>query len=295
MSDQVSLLVAQAFVGLASAAILFLISSGLNIIFGLLGIVNFAHASMYTLGAYVAFSLVSRTESFWLGLILAPIVVGIFGLILEKFLIRRIYGRDAVYQILLTFGVILVMEDLTRVFWGADPLSVPAQGSLLSSGFEFFGGYVPLFYLFIILMGMLVAAGFIIFLDYTRLGKIIRSVTVNREMASALGINVDKLFTIVFSIGAALAGLGGSLAGVSNTMQPEMGMYIIIEAFAVIVMGGLGNIKGALFGSVIIGLWNSFGVLVFPNFSSVFIYIIMALVLLLKPGGLFSTSEARRA
>lgn len=284
----------QFLVGLSMAAVLFLVSSGLNIIFGILGIVNFAHASLYTLGAYFAFTVASLTDNFWLALIFAPLFVAIIGALIESSLLRLTYKLDHVYQILLTFGLILIFEDLTKMIWGTSPLTISGLGGFLSSTINVGGSPFPIYFLFVIAMGVIIAFGLIIFLDKTRPGMMLKAAITRREMAEACGLNVKRLFTLVFAGGAALGGLGGVLAGGVNTMQPDMGMSIIIESFAVVVMGGLGNIYGAMLGSIIIGLWKAFGILVFPEFSMLFVYIVMAAVLLWKPDGLLGSQSAPR-
>ena len=289
-----NLIINQLLVGIATTSILFLVSSGLNVIFGLLGIINFAHASLYALGAYIAYTVAIYSGSFWVALIVAPVVVAIIGAGVEAILLRRIYKQEDVYQLLLTFGLILIFEDLTTVVWGTSPITIPSLGPFLSSGLEIAGSYFPTYYLFIIVMGIVVGLGLILFLDKTRPGKMLKAAITNKDMAATLGLNVKLTYTLVFALGAWLGGFGGVLAGGINTMQPDMGMWIIIDSFAVVVMGGLGNIYGAMLGSLIIGLWKAFGLLIIPQFSMVFIYIAMVVVLIWKPEGLFGSRNLIR-
>lgn len=276
--------------GLSSAMVLFLIAAGLTLIFGVLGIVNFAHGSLYMLGAFAAYWLASRfadtAGKFWIALILAPLVVAVIGAFIEVALLRRTYGRPPFHQFLLTFGLILIIADLMRIFFGGEFKSI-SRPEVLSGSVSILGRPFPEYNLFLIILALGVALGMWLMLQRTQLGRTIRAAASDREMASALGVNVPMLFTIVFMLGAWLGGLAGVLdAGRGVTISPIMDVQTVLLAFIVLVIGGLGSFGGSLLGALIIGEVNAFGVLLVPQFALVFVFVIMAVVLLLRPWGL---------
>lgn len=283
----------QLFIGLSLAAILFLITSGLNIIFGLLGVVHFTHAVFYMFGAYIAFSIGRATGNYLLALVVTTfIVLPVIGALVELVL-RKIYKRDHIYQLLLTFGFVLVFEDLATIFWGPYPLSIRLP-NYLNFSVNLATIRYPFFHLLLITMAIVLAVILFFILYKTRYGNIIRAAAMNSDMARALGVNVSQVYLLCFAVGAGLAGLSGALAGSFQVMLPGMGMLIIIKAFAVVVIGGKGNLLGAVVGSLIVGMWESFGILIAPQFAMVFLYITMALVLLVKPHGIFGIEGAVR-
>ncbi len=280
------LLVAQVIIGISMSSNLFLIASGLTIIFGLLRLINFAHASLYALGAYFCFTVAAKTGSFWAGMAASVVLTMAVGAVVEGGLLRRIYDAEHILQLLLTFALILVVTDLTKIGWGAFPLTVPLPPSL-SGSVAVLGNPIPAYCFFLIGAGGAVGAGLYLFLYRTRWGVIIRSAAYDREMVNVLGVNVPRLYTLVFVLGAGLGGLGGAVAAPMTTIIPDMGMLIVIESFAVIVIGGVGSLPGAALGSLIIGGWGAIGLLVVPQFAMVFTVVLMAVILLIRPAGLF--------
>jgi len=290
----VSIIGSIVLMGLASAMLLFLIASGLTLTFGILGIVNFAHGSLFMLGAYFMYSLLlvlnPMLGSFWLAMIIAVVVVAVIGFVIERFLLRFIYKAEVIYQLLLTFALVMIIEGLVKSFWGLDPKSF-TEPSYLAGSVTILGRPFPIYAIFIILAGIIVSLGLWALIYKTNFGKFIRAANADRDMTNALGINVNFIFTAVFTLGAALASLGGILAGPIRTTAPDMGSMIIIECFAVVVIGGLGSLPGAFIGSLLIGLLDSFGTFYVPRFSMAFTFILMAVVLIVRPAGLFGTRE----
>ncbi len=273
--------------GLSLGTVLFLIALGLTLIFGVMGVLNFAHGALYMLGAYLAFQITDAwLPNFWLALLVAPLVVAALGALVEMTLLRRIYGRDVVYQLLLTVAFVLILNDAVRILWGSGPHSV-APPDPFGDPVRFLGRYYPSYRLFLIALAPLLALAVWLALERTHAGKILRAAAMDREMAGALGINVPLVFTIVFVIGAWMAGLGGVLAAPLLTIAPAMGDDIIINSFIVAVIGGLGSLPGAFVGALLLGLFNAFGIVLVPGFQLAFASLLMALVLLVRPRGLF--------
>ncbi|MBI4608801.1 MAG: branched-chain amino acid ABC transporter permease [Candidatus Rokubacteria bacterium] len=271
--------------GLTFGMLLFLIASGLSLIFGVLGVLNFAHGTLYMLGAYLTYTAVRVFGDFWLALLVAPIVVAGFGAGIEILLLRPVYRRPVPYQLLLTFGVILVVTDLVKMIWGMTYYSIPYPHPL-SGSIPVFGRGFPKYNLFIIFSGLLVAFGLWLFLQRTRIGTQVRAAAVDREMADALGVPVPRLFTAVFALGSWLGGLGGAMASPLGSLSLDMAVRVIVEAFAVVVIGGLGSFPGAILGSILIGQLEAFGILLIPRFHMAFIFMLMTVVLIVRPRGL---------
>jgi branched-subunit amino acid ABC-type transport system permease component len=276
----------QALNGLAYGVLLFLLSVGLTLIFGMLDVVNLAHGSFYMLGAYAGLALIAATGNFWLALLAAPLAVGAVGALVERTCLRPLYHRPPLDQVLLTFGFIYLFEDLVKWQWGGRIRSIPAP-ELFSGSVTVFGATVPSYRLFVIAFGLVMAVAIWGLMERTRLGAIIRAGVYDAEMASGLGINIRRAFTGVFAFGAALAGLSGVIAGPIQSAYPAMGASILIPALIVVVVGGLGSLKGSLVGSLIIGQAETFGKAWLPEASMLMIYLVMALILLLRPQGLF--------
>ena len=272
--------------GLSYGMLLFLISMGLTIIFGVMGVLNFAHGSFYMLGAYLCLALLPYLHSFWLALLVAPLVVGILGVLVEVTLLRPLYGRDLSYQLLLTFGLLLIIDDGVKILWGAGYHSVEPP-AVLSGTVQLFGNTYPVYSLFIAVVGPVVAVAFWYFFNRTAWGKTIRAAAMDREMAAAVGINVPLLFTTVFFLGTALAGMAGVLAAPLRAIGPAMGDNIIIAAFIVVVVGGLGSFPGAFVGAVVLGLVEALGVQFLPRAQMALPFVLLAAILLLRPKGLF--------
>lgn len=271
--------------------LLFIIASGLTIIFGVLGILNFAHGALYMLGAYFAFTIVTHLAlPFWLSLILAPLGVAVVAVVMERLLLWRVYDRHITFSLLLTFALLLILDDAVRIIWGAG-YQIVDPPALLQGTFTLLGAVYPVYSLFIIASGIAIGLGVWLLFSRTRIGKTVRAAAIDREMAEAIGIDVSRLYTVVFAFGAALAALGGVLAAPMRALGPAMGDRIIIESFIVVVIGGLGSFPGALVGALILGFLHGFGGRWLPEFDIVLPYIGMALVLLLRPQGLLGRTS----
>ena len=279
-------LFAQALNGLAYGVLLFLLSVGLTLIFGMLDVVNLAHGSYYMLGAYAGLTLIAASGNFWLALVVAPLAVAVIGAIVERTCLRPLYRRGPLDQVLLTFGLIYVFEDLVKWIWGGRIRSIPTP-ALFSGSVTVWGATIPSYRLFVIAFGLATAVALWALIEKTRLGAIIRAGVFDAEMTAGMGINIQRVFTAVFAFGAGLAGLSGVIAGPIQSAYPPMGASILVPALIVVVVGGLGSLKGSLAGSLIIGQAETFGKVWLPGASMLIIYVVMALVLLLRPQGLF--------
>jgi branched-chain amino acid transport system permease protein len=290
--------VVQFLTGLASAASLFLVASGLSIIFGVTRIVNFAHGAFYMLGAYVAFTLTERlsgASGFWGGIIVASLIVAVIGVVVEMTLLRRIYHVPELFQLLATFGLTLMVEDLVVLIWGpSDLLGRRAPG--FKGAVDFFGQNIPSYDLFLIVIGPTVLVLLWLLFQRTRWGVLVRAATQDRDMVAALGVNQKWLFTSVFALGVFLAALGGALQIPREAVNHAMDLRIIVDVFVVVVIGGLGSIVGAFVAAVLVSELNAFGILIFPKISIVLVFLVMAVVLIVRPWGLFGKQEgpARR-
>src|SRR5436305_3334588 len=288
----------QFLTGLASAASLFLVASGLSIIFGVTRIVNFAHGAFYMLGAYVAFTLTERFSGalgFWGGIVVAALIVAAVGVLVEMILLRRIYQSPELFQLLATFGLTLMVEDLVVLIWGpSDLLGRRAPG--FKGAVDFFGQNVPSYDLFLIGLGPVVLAVLWIIFQRTRWGVLVRAATQDRDMVAALGVNQKWLFTSVFALGVFLAAIGGALQIPRDAVHHAMDLRIIVDVFVVVVIGGLGSIVGAFVAAVLVSELNAFGILIFPKISIILVFLVMAAVLIVRPWGSFGKQEgpARR-
>ncbi|PWB60768.1 MAG: ABC transporter permease [Deltaproteobacteria bacterium] len=284
-----SFLTVQVLSALRQAAFLFLISSGLTLIFGVLNILNFAHGALYMLGAYFIYWItlyIAGPGGFLLALAAAPLGVALIAVVIETGLLRRIYIQEEIYQLLLTYALVLIIDDLAKILFGPEFKSIPKPDAL-SGSVTLFGGIVPVYTLLVVVLAPAVALLLWYLLYRTKTGKVVRATSSDREMADALGINMSALFTLVFAFGAILAGFGGALAGPARTVFPGVGTEVIIESFVVVVIGGLGNLWGALIGSILIGALETIGIIVFPEFEMSLIYLLMVAVLVVRPWGLF--------
>ncbi len=297
------LLVEQSLNGLQFGLMLFLLAAGLTLVFGIMDMINLAHGSLYMVGAFLAAWLVSLTGSFVLGVLLAIPAAAAFGMLLEASLLRTLYTRDHLSQVLATFALILILNESVRMIWGTDlPLSAPAA---LSGPIEILPGLLyPAYRLLIIAVGLILAFVMYLLVARTRIGARVRAGASNRDMAMAMGVNIKGLFTVVFGFGAALCAVAGALLGPLMAVQVGMGESILILAFVVIVIGGIGSIRGALIGSLLVGMVDTMGRTLLPHFfllflppqfasaagpaiASVLVYLLMAIVLFVKPQGLF--------
>lgn len=276
----------QALNGLALGMLLFLLAAGLSLIFGMMDFINLAHGSFYMLGAYLAFSLVQRTGSFWLGLLAIPFVVGLVGILLEGSLLRPLYPRGHLDQVLLTFGLAFVIADLVKIVWGAEIRSVPPPEELRGA-VPILGTVYPRYRLFVVVLGLLLAVALWLVQSRTRIGAIIRAGVADKEMVSGLGINVSLVFTGTFAVGVGLAAMSGVVAGPFLSLAPGMDFDQLILSLIVVVLGGLGTLRGSFWGAIIVGEADTFGKVLLPDFSLAFIFAVMAAVLLLRPSGLF--------
>jgi branched-subunit amino acid ABC-type transport system permease component len=284
-----SFLFGQMVSGLTTAMFLFLIASGLSLIFGVLRVLNFAHGSFYMVGAYMAWQTVQwlgpRTESFWLAVLLAASAVALLGVAIERLLLRHVYGREELYQLLLTYAVVLVLGDVVKYTWGVQQLTVSRPPSM-EGALRLFGVLIPYYSLFIMVLGPTIAFGLWLALTRTAAGRMIRAAALDREMLAALGANTNWLYAGMFGVGSFFAGLGGALVSPVRSIVPGMDVEIIVEAFIVVVIGGLGSLWGTFLGALIFGQVLAFGILVFPGFSIFAAFALMAVVLILRPWGL---------
>jgi len=281
--------------GLSQGMVLFIVASGLSLVFGVLRVINFAHGSLYMIGAFLAFSLSTLLPtgsmfSFLLLMLLVPPAVALLGLCLEIPLFRRIYGKEHLLQLLLTYALLLILDDTCRLIWGGEIRNV-ARPEVLAGSIKFFDLFLPTYNVFILIVGPIIAVGLWILLYRTRAGNLIRAAVSHPEMVGALGVNVSRVMTATFMLGCWLAGLGGVLMSALANIDLGIGMEKIIEAFAVVVIGGLGSIGGALLGSLILGVGVAFIQLPLSRFAIVFPYLAMALILIIRPWGLFGKPE----
>ena len=281
-----SCVVTQASTGLIVGALLFLVAAGLTLIFGVLGVINFAHGSFYMLGAYLALSAYRLSGSFALSVVVAGLGVGLFGLLLERLFMRRVYNADVLMQLLVCYAFILILDDVVKILWGPNFQSMGMPEAFQAPPLLIGGGVVPIFYLYLMAAAGLIALVLWAILSKTRIGKIVRAAAHNPSMTSALGLNTSLIYAGVFAFGGMLAGLAGGLAAPVRSMSPGMGFSILIESFIVTVIGGMGSVSGALVGALMIGLIRSFGSIGFPLFVEGTMFFAMAVILIVKPSGL---------
>jgi branched-chain amino acid transport system permease protein len=291
LQQVIGFILAQCLSALSQAAILFFIASGLTLIFGIMRIVNFAHGVIFMLGAYVGYTAAAVSGSFLVSLIVAPIIVGAVGMAFERIFLRPLYGRrDGGAHLLLTFGLAVVLSELIRIIWGAQPLSsgIPdvLRGIVVILDQPF-----PLYRLFLIVLGLAAAIAVWQFLERTRAGLLIRAVSQNSEMVHALGTDVDLVRTGVFGLGCAMAALGGVLAAPLVTAFLGMGTTVVIDAFVIVIIGGMGSFLGSLIGSILVGFVQVLGAYYFQDLALAFMYFLMLTVLVIRPGGLLGREE----
>jgi branched-chain amino acid transport system permease protein len=284
-----SFVFAQSLSGLTAAMFLFLIASGLSLIFGVLRVLNFAHGSFYMLGAYFAYQFVqwfgTGPGMFWWAALGAALGIAILGGLVERFLFGRLYGKDELYQLLFTYALVLILGDAAKFFWGTQQKSVSRPPGLEGS-VSLLGATIPYYNLFILLLGPAIAVAFWFVLHRTRAGRLIRAAALDREAVGTLGVNVNWLYTGVFMVGSFLGGLGGALVTPVKTIVPGMDTEMIVEAFIVVVIGGLGSFWGTFLGALVYGQVLSFGILLIPRFSIFSVFVLMAAVLIIRPWGL---------
>jgi branched-chain amino acid transport system permease protein len=299
------LLLEQALNGLQFGIMLFLMAAGLTLVFGIMNLVNLAHGSLYMLGAYFAATIYGWSDSFWLTILLALPATALAGMLIEIAVLRTLYSRDHLDQVLATFGLILSLNELVRLVWGPSALNMRVPPALEGAIEIVPGAPYPIYRLAIIAAGLIVALGLYLLIARTRVGMLIRAGASNREMAGALGVDIKRLFTLVFGLGAALAGFAGLMMGPLLTVEVGMGESILILAFVVIVIGGIGSIRGAFLAAVLVGLIDTLGRTTLPLLfalvsankadadasgaavASMLVYILMAMILYFRPQGLF--------
>ena len=290
MDPVTAMYVAQGIHGLAYGMILFLVASGLTLIFGMMGILNLAHAAFFMLSAYFCYQVLVMTESFWLALLIAPIATGLIGVLLERFLLRRVHAFGHIGELILTVGVSLVILEGVKVFWGTEslPVSVPSflEGLISIAGLDY-----PIYRLFIIGLSLVVLGILVVILYKTRLGMVVRAAVSDADMVNSLGINVPLVFMLVFGAGTWLAGVAGVAIAPILTVFPGLGDQVGLDAFMVVVVGGFGSLGGAFLVSIIFGLLSSYGVQFVSQLAPVLMFIFMAIVLVIKPMGLFGERE----
>ena len=287
-----SLIFAQFLSGLSRGMMLFLVASGLSLIFGVMNILNFAHASFWLIGAYVCYTfwylMQAHNFAIWISIPLAALVLALFGWVIEVVLIRRVYNRSLPEQLLLTYAMVLVFGDLIKLIWGVDDKLI-TRPPLVQNPVFIFGMPFDSYFIFVILVGFAVAFGLWWFLKKTRYGHIIRAAVFSREMVSALGIPIPRIYTGVFALGIFIAGLAGAVQAPVGTITLGMDMAIVIQAFCVVVIGGFGSLLGTFVASIIVGEVYSFSILFWPDGALALIFIVTALVLIIRPWGLFGT------
>lgn len=274
-------------IGLSLGMLLFLLASGLTLIFGMLGVINFAHGALYMLGAYLAFDIGRRTGSFAAGVMLATLLTGAAGALIEHLALRPIYQRPHFYQLILTFGFILVISELVKFTWGLgyQEVSIPLA---LSGTLQISGSTVPVYRLFVIALGSLVCTGLFLLLERSTFGMLVRAASSDDEMVRLLGLPASAVRTAVFALGAALAGLAGAIAAPLFPVELGMATNTIIDCFIVVILGGLGNIRGAVAASLLIGMVRALGYTFAPSWVDVMTFTLLIVTLLTRPQGLFS-------
>lgn len=286
-----TLLLMQGSVGLVLGCRYILLAMGLSIIFGMLGVVNFAHGAFYMLGAYASYAISSTFLGFWPSLIIAPIIVGSIGMLIEYLFVSPLYKRELLYTLLLTFAFSLIFPDTVRFIFGlgGKSMSLPfGLRGVVNIGYMF----MPKYRIFILVLTVVVIIAIWLLLEKTKLGMIIRAGMDDNTMVEAMGVDVSKIWTTVFGLGVGLAALAGVISGPISRVNPSMGINVVITSFVIVVIGGLGSLKGAILGGLIVGEVVAFSTLYFGEAGEVVMYLLMALVLLLRPQGLFGTAEA---
>ncbi len=280
-------MIAQLLNGIAFGMLLFLLASGLSLMFGLMGVVNLAHGAYFMMGGYAGLTVLEATDSFLLAILAGGAAGALLGLLTERFLMRRVYGLRGHESILLTFALSLVLSDLSLFLWTGTPRWVQPP-AVLDFSFTIMGNPYPAYRLALILIGLAVFCGLYWFQEKTLWGAIVRAGVDNKEMATGIGINVPLVFTMVFSLGAFLAGFGGFIGAPILGLHIELGVEIIMLALAVVIVGGIGNLSGCLATCLLLGLSDTLGKVLWPDYASLTIYLVVVAVLLIKPSGLFS-------
>ena len=290
MEINLNLIAVQIFNGIVLGMIYVMLAMGLTIVWGMMDIINFSHGFFYTLGAYFAYTFVSVTGNFWLALIVVPVGTALIGMALERTLLRKLYGLNILYQILMTFGIALMGREIIIIIYG--PIGKSFFPPRALEGTFFLGSlFFPQYRVFLLLLVALITFGMYLFIEKTKLGSIIRAGTEDKEMVSSLGINVSLVFLLTFGLAMAIAGLSGVLASPMRGINPFMDWNILGICFAVVIIGGMGSFSGAVFGGLIVGVAQSLVGLIWPSASIIIIFIVMSAILLIKPRGLFGVRD----
>jgi branched-subunit amino acid ABC-type transport system permease component len=278
--------IVQGLNGVAYGLLLFLLAAGLSLIFGMMDVVNLAHGSFFMLGAYIGYSASRATHNFWAALLIAPIVIGLLGIAIEVGLLKRLYRRPLLDQVILTFGLSFMAAELVKIVWGTNEL-VLQPPDIFSDSVTILGNPYPTYRLFVIGISLLIALGLLMVERRTRLGAIIRAGVVDRQMVGALGVNIGAVFTGVFAFGAALAAFGGVVAGPVLSLYPGIDAQVLITGLIVVVVGGMGTLTGAFWGGLLIGIAVTFLTVLVPAIALVLTFLVMGAILLVRPNGLF--------
>ena len=284
--------VTQISTALIVGTLLFLVTSGLSLIFGVLGIINFAHGSFYMLGAYFALTAYKLTGSFTAAMLAGALGAGVFGVLFERLIIARVYGHNLLMQLLVCYAMTLILDDGVKLVFGADYQMMGMPTAFVGPPVQIGGGFVPAYYLFMVAITLITGIALWLGINRTKLGKIVRALAINPQMVGVLGINTTLLYAGVFGLGSLLAGLAGALAAPIRTLTPGMGFAFLIDSFIVTVIGGMGSIAGAFIAALLIGFIRAFGAIGFPWFVDGLMFAIMALVLVVKPTGLLGRQAA---
>lgn len=277
-------------IGLSLAALLFILAAGLVLVFGLLGVINLAHGAFYMLGAYAGYQIAVWTGSFWLALVLAPLFVAAAAWLAERLTLSKLYNREHYLQFLLTFGLILVINELVRLTWGVGYLRLDAP-DLLQGSVDFGTFQVSVYRLFVACAGLMAAVVLYLVLERTLIGTVVRAASANSAMVSCLGVNVRRIRSSVFAVGGGLAGFAGVIAAPLVPLSLDMGLIVIIDCFLVIIIGGMGSIRGAVLGSILIGMTRAYGQNFIPQFIDPLTFGVLVTVLLVRPSGIFGRKE----
>jgi branched-subunit amino acid ABC-type transport system permease component len=286
----VEAVIAQFLNGLSQAMLLIMIAAGLSIIFGLMDVLNFAHGSFYMLGAYIGLTTVTVTGQFWFALVVAFVVVAAVGGLLEFVALRPLYDRDPVYHLLITFGFLLIMDHSVQVIWGPDPQNI-SPPALFDGSIQVLNVTYPLYRIFIFVAGLIFTVGLYLLLRRSDMGLIVRAGTHNKETVRAFGVNLPRVFTFTFAFGVGIAAVSGVMAAPIVGLNPAMGTAVIIDAFIVVIIGGLGSFRGAVVAALLIAEIRALGVLVFPRFTVILVFLALIVVLTVRPTGLFDTGQ----
>ncbi len=288
------IVIEQIITGLSIGSWLFLVAIGLSLVFGVLGVLNFAHGVLFAIGAYVTVTVIgSSVGNFWIGVVAAGLVVGVLGVIIEMGFVRRLYGRaeEELDQLLLTFAFVLILEDTIRALFGSGTLQTEPP-AVFQFDVALAGLSIPAYRAFVILVSFLVMGAILVTLKTTNFGRLVRATSSDRDMASLLGVDVPRLYSMVFFIGAALAGIGGAFAAPLQSVTPALGETVIIDAFVIVVLGGLGSFVGTFLGAYLVGIMIAVGSIFAAGAGELFPFVALILVLLLKPEGLLGDAEA---